>query len=137
MPDIPSAEPSWLVKETYNFTFTLTFNFIKTLKMQNASMCEVQSLKSLDTGKVRDDRKAIIQNLAYRKISLHRSGILSLSRHMQLLNSPPLHIKCTQHLSHTDDSRSGVKMFFRVVILVFAAISCTARVIGKSLHTRQ
>jgi len=27
-------------------------------------------------------------------------------------------------------------MFFRVVILVLAATCCTARVIGKSLHTR-
>jgi len=55
---------------------------------------------------------------------------------MQLMKDPPLHIKCTQHLGHTDDRRFGVKMFFRVVILVFVVTYCTARVIGKSLHTR-
>ena len=46
-------------------------------------------------------------------------------------------MKCTQHLGDTDDSTFGVKMFFRVVILVFAATCCRARVIGKSLYTRK
>jgi hypothetical protein len=55
---------------------------------------------------------------------------------MQLLNNPPLHINCTQHLGHTDGNIPGVNMFFHVVILVSAATCCTARVIGKSLHTR-
>ena len=54
----------------------------------------------------------------------------------RLVNIPPLYIDCTQHLGHTDDSRSAVKMFLRVVILVFAATCCTARVICKAVHTR-
>jgi hypothetical protein len=52
------------------------------------------------------------------------------------VNPATVYINCTQHHGHTDGRRYGVKMFFRVVILVFAAAYCTARVIGKALHTR-
>jgi hypothetical protein len=63
-----------------------------------------------------------------------------LSGGIQVEVQPPgqsrhYNINCPQHLGHTDGSRSGVKMFLRVVILVFAATCCRARVIGKSLHT--
>jgi len=71
-------------------------------------------------------------------IRLDSSDILSLSvvTHTdKLMIISPLHIKCTQNFDYTIDSRSGVKMFLRVVILVFAATSCTAQVIGRSLHT--
>ena len=56
---------------------------------------------------------------------------------MQITVHSALHIKCNQHIGHTGESIFCVKMFFRVVILVFAATCCTARVIGKSLHTRK
>ena len=65
--------------------------------------------------------------LTYRRVVSHADKLVKI---------PPLHINCTQHLGHTDDSRSGVKMFLRVVILVFASTCCTARMIGKALHTR-
>ena len=47
-----------------------------------------------------------------------------------------LRIMCTEYLDHIDRNISGIKMFFRVVILVFAATCCTARVIGKFLYIR-
>jgi len=71
-------------------------------------------------------------------IRLDSSDILSLSvvTHTdKLMIIPSLHIKCTQNFDYKDDSRSGVKKFLRVVILVFAATCCTAEVIGQSLHT--
>jgi len=111
-----------------------------TLKLQNVSRCEVQSIKPYDTEKARDsNRLAIIYNLSYRKVRLHSSDTLSLTvvtytDKLELI--PLLQINCTQHLDHTDGSRCGVKMFLRIVILVFAATCCTAQVIGKSLHTR-
>jgi hypothetical protein len=74
----------------------------------------------------------------YDEIRLHTSDTLSLSdvTHADKLDSIQSHlITCTQHFGNTDDSRSGVKMFFRVMILVFVATYCTAQVIGKSLHT--
>jgi hypothetical protein len=109
-------------------------------KLQTANRCEIQFLKSQDRAKVREfDRRALIRNLQFRNIHIHSSDTLSLSvvsKADKLLHLPPLHIKCTQQLGHKDGSRSGVKMFLRVVILVFAATCCTARVIGKALHTR-
>jgi len=54
----------------------------------------------------------------------------------RLVTITPSHINCTQHAGHSNDSTSDVKMFLRVVILVFAATCCTALVFGKSLHTR-
>ena len=106
--------------------------------MQTARRCDVHSFRSLDRGRVLDNRRVIIQNLAYREIKPQSPDTLSLrvvSHADKSLYLPPPHIKCTEYLRHTDDSPSGVKMFFRVGILVFAATFCTARVIGKSLHT--
>jgi len=109
-------------------------------KLQTASRCDFQSLKSQDTEKVREfDRRALIRNLQFRNIHIHSSDTLSLSvvsKADKLLHLPPLHIKCTQQFGHIDGSRSGVKMFLRIVILAFVATCCTARVIGKTLHTR-
>jgi hypothetical protein len=76
--------------------------------------------------------------MAYGEIRLHTTDTLSLSNvtHTDNLEHlPTLHTKCTQHLGNTDDSRSGIKMFFRVMILVFVATCCRAQVIVKSLHT--
>ena len=97
-------------------------------------------------------RGTAIKVISHREITKDRQNSSNPGR--ELLNSPPqpsyliakclvahrlvkilpMYINCTQHLGHTDDSRSGVKMFLRVVILVFAATCCRARVIGKSLH---
>jgi len=69
---------------------------------------------------------------------LHSCHTISLNVVTQrLVNFPPICSKCTQHLRHSDDSTSGVKMFLRVVILFFAATCCTARVIGKALDTNK
>jgi hypothetical protein len=77
--------------------------------------------------------------LAYRSTGHHTSDKLKLSvvSHVdKLVEITGEDIKSNQNPGHTDGSRSGVKMFLRVVILVFAATCCTAMVIGKSLHTR-
>jgi len=106
--------------------------------LQTARRCDVHSFKSIDTGRIHENSKAINQNLAYRKIKPHSNDTLSLrgvTHADKSLHLPPLHIQRTEHIGHTDGSRSGVRIFFRVVILVFAATCCTARVIGKALHT--
>ena len=133
----PLSETSWLVRDTS------TFSFIKIHAGNNQiaqrSRCEVQSFKLKDT------RKYVIDTeykkwKSYYVARLNSTYVITyrcvVSHADMLVNILPLYINRTQHFGHTDDSRSGVKMFLRVVILVFAATCCTARVIGKSLHTR-
>ena len=86
-------------------------------------MIETEYQKSVGYHVVRLKSSVVIP---YRSVVAHAD---------RFVNIQPQYINRTQHLGHTDDSWSGVKMFLRVVILVFAATCCTARVIGKALHT--
>jgi hypothetical protein len=133
----PLSETSWLVRETFTFTFVkihvmntqvahreqVRIPIIQIISHNGSGVVETEQQKSR-SHVVRFNSATVI---SYRCIETHADTLVQIS---------PLYNNCPQYLGHTDSSRSGVKMFLRVVILVFAATCCTGRVIGKTLHTR-
>jgi hypothetical protein len=125
------------VRESFTFTFVKTHSVnTQVAHREQARIPVVRAIRHNGSGVVETEYEKSRSNvvrfnsaavIAYRCIETHADTLVEIT---------PLYINCPQYLDHTDGSRSGVKMFLRVVILLFAAACYTARVIGKALHTR-